>query len=98
MPFPSIHNPPYTVWTPEEVKRLRSHLGMTIPQFAHRLQTYNATIYDWESGKRSVVGMSATLLTEIAKSSNFWNLSPSIRRDLYRDEFIPDSELRVSDR
>ncbi len=65
---------PYRVtreWSPEEVRALRLHLGLTQDEFSEHLGTRQQTVSEWEVGKHRPRGASRMLLSVIAESARF---------------------------
>lgn len=59
------------VWSAQQVKALRQHLGLTQVQMAAELGSRQQTISEWETGQYQPRGTSARLLTLIAERGGF---------------------------
>jgi DNA-binding transcriptional regulator YiaG len=58
-------------WNSENIKGLRSHLGMTQQELADAMGTRQQTISEWETGMYQPRGASATLLNLVAERAGF---------------------------
>lgn len=59
------------VWSPAEVRALRTHLGLTQEELSRRLGMRQQTVSEWEVGKHRPRGASLTLLNVIAENVGF---------------------------
>lgn len=62
---------PLSNWTPEQIRKLRLHCGMTQQQLAEELATRQATISEWECGKRTPQRFMKRALMRIAERAVF---------------------------
>jgi DNA-binding transcriptional regulator YiaG len=53
-------------WTPGQIKQLRKDLGVSQGKLARRMGVRQATVSDWETGKRSPSPMACRLLDRIS--------------------------------
>lgn len=67
-------------WTPEDVQRLRAHLGLSQAELAARVGTRQQTISEWETGARTPRRMSRRLLRMVAEASGVYEVPPSRER------------------
>ena len=58
-------------WDGEQIRALRSHLGLTQREMAERLGTRQQTISEWEMGMYQPRGASSTLLSIVAEQAKF---------------------------
>jgi DNA-binding XRE family transcriptional regulator len=58
---PPADEPP-TDWTPGQIKRVRTELGLSQKDFAERMGVRQATVSDWETGKQTPSRMARRLL------------------------------------
>lgn len=58
-------------WKSDNIKALRTHLGLTQQQMADQLGTRQQTVSEWEVGIYQPRGISCTLLNMIAEHSGF---------------------------
>lgn len=59
------------VWTPERIRQLRLHLGLTQAALADTIQVRQATISEWESGLYRPRRMMRLVLTILADQAAF---------------------------
>jgi DNA-binding transcriptional regulator YiaG len=59
------------VWSSDDVKGLRTHLGMTQQELADEMGTRQQTISEWETGMYRPRGASVTLLNLVAERAGF---------------------------
>lgn len=55
--------------TPTQIKKLREKLGETQEQFAERIGVRQATVADWETGRRKPSPMAVKFLGMIAAAT-----------------------------
>ena len=60
-----------TRWDSEQIRALRSHLGLSQCELAELLGTRQQTISEWETGMYQPRGTSGTLLSIIAERARF---------------------------
>ena len=58
-------------WNDEQIRALRTHLGLTQREMADRLGTRQQTISEWEKGMYKPRGASSKLLSIVADRANF---------------------------
>ena len=58
-------------WDGEQIRALRSHLGLTQREMAEQLGTRQQTISEWEKGMYRPRGASSTLLSIVAERVDF---------------------------
>ena len=58
-------------WDGEQIRALRSHLGLTQREMAEQLGTRQQTISEWEKGMYRPRGASSTLLSIVAERADF---------------------------
>ena len=58
-------------WDGEQIRALRSHLGLTQREMAEQLGTRQQTISEWEKGMYKPRGASSTLLSIVAERADF---------------------------
>lgn len=63
---------PSEEWAPEDVQRLRAHLGVSQAELAERVGTRQQTISEWETGARAPRRMSRRLLRMVAEASGLY--------------------------
>lgn len=59
------------IWDAQNIKTLRTHLGLTQDALSEQLGTRQQTISEWERGMYCPRGASAKLLSIIAEKANF---------------------------
>jgi len=59
------------VWNGEQIRALRSHLGLTQREMAEQLGTRQQTISEWEKGLYKPRGASSKLLSIVAENASF---------------------------
>jgi len=60
------------VWTPDRIRMLRLHLGMTQKELAEALSVRGApTVCEWEVGRRTPVRSTMLMLTILADEGRF---------------------------
>jgi len=60
-----------SAWNNEQIRALRTHLGLTQREMADRLGTRQQTISEWEKGMYKPRGASSKLLSIVAERANF---------------------------
>ena len=69
-------------WDGEQIRALRSHLGLTQREMAEQLGTRQQTISEWEKGMYKPRGASSTLLSIVAERADFeYEASANCKRD-----------------
>ena len=58
-------------WDRRRIRALRTHLGLTQEEMAHRLGIRQQTVSEWETGQYEPRGTSVTLLGLVAERSDF---------------------------
>lgn len=58
-------------WDREQIRALRTHLGLTQRELAERLGTRQQTISEWEQGMYRPRGASSTLLSIVAERARY---------------------------
>jgi DNA-binding transcriptional regulator YiaG len=58
-------------WGKDDVRSLRTHLGMTQQELADEMGTRQQTISEWETGMYQPRGASVTLLNLVAERAGF---------------------------
>lgn len=56
-----------TKWTPKEISRLRTRLGLTQEKMAQKLGVSFATVNRWEKGRAAPTGLSLGILDTVEK-------------------------------
>lgn len=69
METPSLTSPPS--WDRENIRALRTHMGLTQQELAEHLGTRQQTISEWEKGLYRPRGASSTLLSIVAERARF---------------------------
>ena len=62
-------------WIPEDVRRLRTHLGLSQAELADRIGTRQQTISEWETGASAPRRMSRRLLHLVAEESGYYTVA-----------------------
>ena len=58
-------------WDRQQIRALRTHLGLTQRELADRLGTRQQTISEWEQGMYRPRGASSTLLSIVAERARY---------------------------
>lgn len=59
-------------WTPDRIRLLRLHMGMTQEELAKELETDAKNVCDWETGKHVPFRPRMREIQHLAEKSGFW--------------------------